>query len=593
MGILLQQFPGDPGQTHEGHIQCDQCQALGPIYRETLDATIGTTAAYIATVAAGKARKQGWQIAGHYPGIRCQCPGCYVLDTNYIGALATADDQAFAATLAPPAEPEPTPILRRRRGIQLADDKPAPRCADTLDLPGIDYQIGIVYQIPVERLARDPEQPRVEFEPTALEALAADLVTSGQQSPIMFRIGQRDDGEAIVLQLYLVHGERRWRAAQLAGLPTIAGLLDPANPTAELPAERVLRQATDNDLHQPLSAWDWACTIKRLTEPPHNMRVGEISKELTRRGITGKSHSVVSTFLSLHRLPAWGQEAIQRGTLSRSHAKYILPHLDRVEIIDALGAWLAERVAKIMPAEAVEDDESAVDGSEPLPTSTINASTEAAYAARPVSIPDLRIAIEDLYAQLYMPLQGGKWLQSEPRAYVEARFDWAVECVRCPHYANVDQRFRTCGYCCDTTLECFHGKNLALARARDAQAKVYAGEGATADQNDRPIDVMRRLRRMELETEKVEREAILEALKRIEDLDTVLDLMLWLRKVQDYRVDEATREQISIRDIAKKRRKTPNETVKMLALEVAKTLNLYKDNIRKAVAEYLQIEREE
>ena len=600
-------------------VSCDQCRDLGPRYIEA-----DADPAYVARMAVGKAIAQGWRTAGYHPHIRCQCPACAVLDPHYLPAPepppAGQDQQqepqnsmdTTPATSPAPLRPMGGTIEhamelltsgtvtppRTRRGIRLGDPKgvdfaPSARCPDTLDLAGLDYQPGIVYPLPVELLARDPEQPRVEFEPTALAALAADLVASGQQSPITFRLGSRDDGEASVPQLYLVHGERRWRAAQLAGLPTVAGILDQYaqhQAGAELPAERVLRQATDNDLHQPLSAWDWACTIKRLTEPPHNMRVGEIAKELTRRGIPGKSHSVVSTFLSLHRLPVWGQLAIQSGALTRSHAKYILPHLDRPEIMDALGAWLAERVAKNIPdGTEPADDESAIDGSEPPREITIPESIHADPDARPVSIPDLRYRIADLYGQHYLPLEGGKWV-GDPTAYVQARFDSAAECARCPQYAVVDGSQRKARYCCDTTLVCFHGKNQAAARALDEAHAVAASERQARGEPAGPGEAKRAQRARELEQERLERDAIKAAIGILDDDEAAIDLLLYALTVADFRREKDKRSKISIVSLSTKRARKGTAAMLGPFIDDALGPRYYEPDVRRVVAEYLGVE---
>jgi ParB/RepB/Spo0J family partition protein len=599
MGIVTQVVAAGDDQMaeHSATVWCDQCRTPGPTHREQ------GQAAYVATVAAGKAQKAHWVVAGHHPQIRALCPGCAVLDPQFVAPAGSAPEPAPDDNAAPVSAP-PARATRRRR-IRLAEPAgptdawcrdagltPTDRCPDTLELPGTEYRPGIVYQIPCALLARDPDQPRVEFEPAALEALAADLVASGQQSPIMFRLGPRNDGEAIVPQLYVVHGERRWRAAQLAGLSAVAGILDPQDdhPGHELPAERVLRQATDNDLHEPLSAWDWAYTIKRLTEPPHNMRVGEIAKELTRRGIPGKSHSVVSTFLSLHRLPVWGQLAIQSGALTRSHAKYILPHLDRPEIMDALGVWLAERVAQYIPAGTdLADCASKVDGSEPPRELTIPESIHADFDARPVSIPDLRYRIADLYKQHYMPLEGGKWF-ADPTAYVSARFDSAAECARCPQYAVVDGTERKASYCCDTTLVCFYAKNQAAARALDEAHAVAAIERQARGEPAGSGEAKRAQRARELEQERLERDAIKAAIKNLDDDEAAIDLLLYALTVADFRLEKDKRGKISIESLSTKRARKGTAAMLGPFIDDALGSRYYEPDIRRAVADYLGVE---
>src|SRR5262245_38796009 len=70
-------------------------------------------------------------------------------------------------------------------------------------------------EVPLDKIAPDPDQPREEFEPDALRRLAESLRTRGQLQPIRVRW---DEGRGLYVILV---GERRWRAAKMAGLPTV------------------------------------------------------------------------------------------------------------------------------------------------------------------------------------------------------------------------------------------------------------------------------------------------------------------------------------------------------------------------------------
>ena len=71
-------------------------------------------------------------------------------------------------------------------------------------------------EIPVDRIGPDPDQPREEFDAEALGRLAESLKTRGQLQPIRVRWDEEQGAYVIVC------GERRWRAAELAGLPTMS-----------------------------------------------------------------------------------------------------------------------------------------------------------------------------------------------------------------------------------------------------------------------------------------------------------------------------------------------------------------------------------
>lgn len=94
-----------------------------------------------------------------------------------------------------------------------------------------------VSDIPVDRIERDPNQPREEFEQESLERLAASFKTRGQLQPIRVRWDPENS-------LYvLIAGERRWRAAKLAGMATITAMIQEA-PTD--PAELLAIQLIEN-----------------------------------------------------------------------------------------------------------------------------------------------------------------------------------------------------------------------------------------------------------------------------------------------------------------------------------------------------------
>ena len=80
--------------------------------------------------------------------------------------------------------------------------------------------------IPIEKIQSDPDQPREEFESEALDRLAESLKVRGQLQPIRVRW---DEGRGVYV---IIIGERRWRAAVQAGLPTMScvvhdGSVDP------------------------------------------------------------------------------------------------------------------------------------------------------------------------------------------------------------------------------------------------------------------------------------------------------------------------------------------------------------------------------
>ena len=109
----------------------------------------------------------------------------------------------------------------------LGDEKPGnisdflEDTEDTIDLR--DRLTGGVYDVPVVIINPNPYQPRKYFDETALEELSASIMVNGVIQPIVVRQG--DDN-----LLYLVAGERRLKAAQMAGLESIPAILTEGNP---------------------------------------------------------------------------------------------------------------------------------------------------------------------------------------------------------------------------------------------------------------------------------------------------------------------------------------------------------------------------
>jgi ParB/RepB/Spo0J family partition protein len=97
------------------------------------------------------------------------------------------------------------------------------------------YEKGKLYQLGLDRLIPDPEQPRKFFDEQALAELQASIVRHGVLQPILIRDGT--DGNFIV-----VSGERRYQAAKNAGLGTIPAILTDGEPTEIAIIENLVRE---------------------------------------------------------------------------------------------------------------------------------------------------------------------------------------------------------------------------------------------------------------------------------------------------------------------------------------------------------------
>lgn len=165
--------------------------------------------------------------------------------------------------------------------------------------------------IRVDRIIADPAQPRREFDPDALARLAESLKARGQLQPIRVRWEDASDRYVVVV------GERRWRAAQLAGLETLACVVvtGPASST-----DLLEDQLVENCLREDLKPIEQARAFKALLD----------ARELTVRALAERlqiGHASISRALALLGLPEEVQESVERGEIAPNTA-YELSKVD-------------------------------------------------------------------------------------------------------------------------------------------------------------------------------------------------------------------------------------------------------------------------
>jgi ParB family chromosome partitioning protein len=167
--------------------------------------------------------------------------------------------------------------------------------------------------IPVELVAPNPGQPRRAFDDGALEALAGSLRERGVLQPVLVR--------PVAGGTYqLVAGERRWRAARLAGLETIPALVRARDDAEALEAALIENMARE-DLNPVEEARACAALVEELglTRETVGLRVG-------------RSRVAVSNLLRLLDLPDETLALVERGDLSEGHGRALLlatDHADR------------------------------------------------------------------------------------------------------------------------------------------------------------------------------------------------------------------------------------------------------------------------
>ena len=160
-------------------------------------------------------------------------------------------------------------------------------------------------EIDLSLIHPNPNQPRHEFDPDALQELADSIKEIGIIQPITIR--QQDDGT-----YEIIAGERRWRASQAAGLKTIPAYVLTADD------ENVMEMALiENIQRQDLNAVEIALAYQHLLE-----QYGLTQDRLSER--VGKKRATVTNYLRLLKLPASIQMALQNRELDMGHARALL-----------------------------------------------------------------------------------------------------------------------------------------------------------------------------------------------------------------------------------------------------------------------------
>ena len=168
-----------------------------------------------------------------------------------------------------------------------------------------------IQQISVEALTPNPEQPRKTFDGVALAELADSIREYGIVQPLVITPGASG--------YHIIAGERRWRAAQLAGLPTVPAVV---RTTQEI--ERLELAIIENVQRVDLTPLELAVSIERLHQQ-FNLGYDEIGKKL------GKAMTTVFNTARLLQLPEDARDALADGQISEGHARQILALKDNTE----------------------------------------------------------------------------------------------------------------------------------------------------------------------------------------------------------------------------------------------------------------------
>jgi ParB family chromosome partitioning protein len=160
-------------------------------------------------------------------------------------------------------------------------------------------------EIPASEISPNPFQPRTRFDEEGIRELAASITATGVLQPLLVR---RAPGGGY----QLVAGERRLRAARVAGLQSVPAIVRDVNDR-----EMVELALIENIQREELNPIDEAKAFRTLTEDL-GLKHDEISERV------GKQRSSITNALRLLALPVEVQDMVSRGTLSAGHARAVL-----------------------------------------------------------------------------------------------------------------------------------------------------------------------------------------------------------------------------------------------------------------------------
>jgi ParB family chromosome partitioning protein len=171
-------------------------------------------------------------------------------------------------------------------------------------------------EIPLDRLQANPQQPRRHFDDAALRELADSILLHGVLQPLLV-------SEAGPERYILITGERRWRAAKLAGLKTVPAVI--RERVAD--TEQLELALVENLQRRDLTPLEEARAFEHL-----RAGLGLTQVEIAKR--VGMDRSTIANSMRLLKLPIVVQEAVERGDLTAGHGRALLAISDETVLVE-------------------------------------------------------------------------------------------------------------------------------------------------------------------------------------------------------------------------------------------------------------------
>ena len=229
--------------------------------------------------------------------------------------------------------------------------------------------VGAVYrEIDPSAIERNPRQPRQVFDEEALAELVHSIREFGLMQPIVVRGMSGQPG-----RYQLVMGERRWRAAQQAGLATIPAIV------RETADDSMLRDALLENIHRAqLNPLEEAAAYQQLLDE-FEVTHDELAARI------GRSRPLITNMIRLLRLPIAVQRRVAAGVLSAGHARALLALEGGPELQEELATRI---VAEGLSVRATEEAVTLANREDPL--------TPAVPRRKPIHMPGLQDVAERL-----------------------------------------------------------------------------------------------------------------------------------------------------------------------------------------------------
>ncbi len=185
-----------------------------------------------------------------------------------------------------------------------------------------------IFQIEIEKIKPNPYQPRKDFDEEELKELAESIRNYGILQPLVVSKIEKETESGTFVEYQLISGERRLRAAKIAGLEKVPVIIKNLNDEKLKLELALIENLQRSDLNPIEAARAFTCLYEEF---------GLTQQEIAQR--VGKSREVVANTMRLLKLPLYIQEALMAGKINESQARILLSienHQKQKEVFEAI-----------------------------------------------------------------------------------------------------------------------------------------------------------------------------------------------------------------------------------------------------------------